>query len=371
MQRRMKRVTARRGRVAASAAAVVCVITAVLPGAAWAGPADGAIGAGADVVGVERVSVAADGTQANDDSAEVSITPSGDRIAFSSYANNLTPGNTGRNDRVFVRDLATGQNQQFGGPAMAPPMLSSDGQVLAYLAPRFDHMALYQNHLSLGWSSSYTCSLNSCEASMGASERHQAFSVSFRYPEQNQRVEVRRPDTGELQTVDIIHNTASIRPSLSGDGTRLAYQDGGEQDILLWDWADNNVTYPIEGPDRAAELVQLSDDGNKIVYLSGADTYVHDIASGTDLQVPGVKGVAIDPTGRYLLHTPSGTTGPAPLTLRDLQTGTDETVTDRPATAEIDSVSAGGRHVVFRSTAEDLVPDDTNGKADIFLRTLR
>ncbi|MFI0242299.1 hypothetical protein [Streptomyces sp. NPDC016845] len=350
---------------------MICVVTAVLPGAAWAGPGGGVGGADVRSVGVERVSVAADGTQANDDSAQASITPAGDRVVFSSYANNLTPGNTGRNDRVFVRDLATGQNRQFGGPTMAPPMLSSDGQVLAYLAPRFDSTALYQNHLSLGWSSAYTCSLLTCEASMGASERHQAITVRFRYPETNQRVEVRRPDTGELQTIDIIHNTASIRPSISGDGTRLAYQDGGEQDILLWDWADNTVVYPIEGSGRAAELVQLSDDGSKIVYLSGPDTYVHDVASGTAVQVSGVKGVAIDPTGRYLLHTPSGTTGPAPLTLRDLETGTDETVTDRPATAGIDAVSADGRHVIFRSTAEDLVPDDTNGKADIFLRTLR
>ncbi|MEU6389126.1 hypothetical protein [Streptomyces sp. NPDC046939] len=341
------------------------MIAAVLPEAAQAQPAD------VRAAGVERISVAADGTQANDDSAQASITPAGDRVVFTSYANNLTPGNTGRNNRVFVRDLATGENRQFDGFSIGPPMLSSDGQVLAYLADRFDSMALYQKHLSLGWSSPYTCSLLTCEASMGSSERHQAITVRFRYPEQNQRVQVRRPDTGELQIIDVIHNTAPIRPSISGDGTRLAYQDGGEQDILLWDWAGNSVVYPIEGEGRAAELVQLSDDGSKVVYRSGSDTYVHDVASGTAVQVSGVKGIAIDPTGRYLLHTPSGTTGPAPLTLRDLETGTDETVTDRPATAEIDAVSADGRHVVFRSTADDLVPDDTNGKADIFLRTLR
>ncbi|WP_329877669.1 hypothetical protein [Streptomyces sp. BE20] len=350
---------------------MVCAIAAALPGAAWAGPTGGVGGAGVRSAGIERVSVAADGTQANDDSARVSITPAGDRAVFTSYANNLTPGNTGRNDRVFVRDLATGQNRQFDGYASAPPMLSGDGQVLAYLAPRFANTALYQEHLSRGWTSAYTCSLFTCEASMGANENHQAFSVRFRPPEPNQRVEVRRPDTGALQTVDIIHNTAAVRPSISGDGTRLAYQDGGEHDVFLWDWADNTAAGPIEGPGRAAELVQLSDDGNKVVYLSGPDTYVHDVASGTALVVPGVKGVAVDPTGRYLLHTPSGTTGPAPLTLRDLETGTDETVTDRPATAGIDTVSAGGRHVVFQSTAEDLVPGDTNGKADIFLRTLR
>ncbi|MFI1869184.1 hypothetical protein [Streptomyces jumonjinensis] len=174
-----------------------------------------------------------------------------------------------------------------------------------------------------------------------------------------------------MQTIDVIHNTASSRPSISNDGTRLAYQDGGERDVFLWDWADNTAAGPIEGPGKAAELVQLSDDGSKVVYRSGPDTYVHDTASGTALPVPGVRGVAIDPTGRYLLHTPSGTTGPAPLTLRDLETGTDETVTDRPASAGIDAVSTGGRHVVFESAAEDIVPGDTNGKTDIFLRTLR
>ncbi|MFF8772502.1 hypothetical protein [Kitasatospora sp. NPDC015120] len=371
MRGRTNRAAARSGRVTRSAAAVAGVITMALPAAAWAGPA-GATGAAAvRPAGIERVSVAADGTQADDDSARASITPAGDRIVFTSYAANLTPGTTGRNDRVLVRDLATGQNRQFDGYASAPPLLSSDGQVLAYLAPRFANTALYQVHLTRGWTTAYTCSLFTCEAAMGANEHHQAFSVRFRPPEPNQRVEVRSPDTGALQTVDIIHNTAPTRPSISADGTRLAYQDGGEHDVYLWDWADNTAAGPIEGPDREAELVQLSDDGTKVVYRSGPDTYVHDVASGTALPVPGVKGLAIDPTGRYLLHTPAGTTGPAPLTLRDLQTGTDESVTDRPATAGTDTVSAGGRHVVFQSTAEDLVPGDTNGKADIFLRTLR
>ncbi|MEV6973197.1 hypothetical protein [Kitasatospora sp. NPDC093806] len=371
MRGRTNRATAKRARAALSTAAVACAVATALPAAAWAGPAAGTGAAGVHSIGIERVSVAADGTQGNDDSARVSITPAGDRIVFTSYANNLAPGDTGRYDRVIVRDLTTNQNRQFTGYATAAPMLSSDGQVLAYLAPRFANTALYQEHLTRGWTSAYTCSLFTCEAAMGSNETHQAFTVRFRPPEPNQRVEVRRPDTGELQTVDVIHNTAPIRPSISRDGTRLAYQDGGDHDIFLWDWADNNAAGPIEGPDKAAELVQLSDDGNKVVYLSGADTYVHDVASGTALLVPGVKGVAIDPTGRYLLHTPAGSTGPAPLTLRDLETGTDEVVTDRPATAGIDTVSAGGRQVVFQSAAADLVPGDTNGKADIFLRTLR
>lgn len=55
-------------------------------------------------------------------------------------------------------------------------------------------------------------------------------------------------------------------------------------------------------------------------------------------------------------------------TLRDLETGTEEVVSNHPASAGIDVVSAGGRDVVFHSAADDIVPDDTNGKSDVFLR---
>lgn len=61
---------------------------------------------------------------------------------------------------------------------------------------------------------------------------------------------------------------------------------------------------PIEGPDAGATLVQLSDDGSKVVHLSGADTYVRDTHSGAAQLIPKVRGVAIDPTGRHLLYAP-------------------------------------------------------------------
>jgi hypothetical protein len=39
-----------------------------------------------------------------------------------------------------------------------------------------------------------------------------------------------------------------------------------------------------------------------------------------------------------------------------------------PASAGTDAVSADGRDVVFQSAADDIVPGDTNGKSDVFLR---
>ncbi|MFF7276955.1 hypothetical protein [Streptomyces griseorubiginosus] len=59
--------------------------------------------------------------------------------------------------------------------------------------------------------------------------------------------------------------------------------------------------------------------------------------------------------------------GPS-LGLRDLETGPDEIVSNQPASAGTDSVTAGGRAVVFQSTADDIVPGGTNGKSDVFVR---
>ncbi|MFJ8233341.1 WD40 repeat domain-containing protein [Streptomyces sp. NPDC094448] len=357
-------------RAALSAAFAVCAVTAVLPGAARAeptGPAD------FRATAVERVSVAVDGTQGDGDSTGASITPDGSRIAFLSSAGTLTPapGPPPGGNRVYVRDQRTARLMQLGndGP-LAPPVISSDGGYVAYPVPVMRDELVRQYQLSTGRAIAKDCSAYNCRVSLGTEGRYLAYGMLFRPPEPNQRIEVFDWDTGTARTIDIIHNTRPSSPSLSDDGRYLAYQDGGEQDVFLWDRTDGTPSGPIEGPGRAATLVQLSDDGSKVVYRSGSDTYVHDTATGTALPVPDVRGVAIDPTGTYLLYAPHGTNGPA-LTLRDLRTGTDEIVSNQPASAGTDAVSAGGRDVVFQSTAADLVPGDTNGKSDVFLRTFR
>lgn len=45
--------------------------------------------------GVERISVATDGTQGDGDSVGATITTDGGRVAFASSAKNLTPANPG------------------------------------------------------------------------------------------------------------------------------------------------------------------------------------------------------------------------------------------------------------------------------------
>lgn len=352
-----------RMRAVLSAAVVVCAVTAVLPGAAVAGTA------GVSTVGVERISVAPDGTQGDGDSVGASITPDGRHVVFSSSALNLAPGTTTGGDKAFVRDRQTGQTQQIGHLSLlAPPVISGDGRYAAYPVPWFNNVRIRQYKLSTGGTASTNCLAYSCDQpDFSTTGRYIALAV--RQPSVGQRVEVHDDSTGVRETVATLGHAQAPKPSLSGDARYVAYQDAATQDVFVRDRTAGTTTGPVEGPSVAAALVQLSDDGSKVVYLSGTDTYVHDVAAGTAQLVPNVKGVAIDPTGRYLLYAPTGTTGPS-LTLRDLQTGTDEIVSDQPASARTDAVSTGGREVVFHSAATDIVPGDTNGKSDLFVRTL-
>ncbi|WP_311314982.1 hypothetical protein [Streptomyces naphthomycinicus] len=320
--------------------------------------------------GVERVSVASDGTQGDGDSAGATITSDGRRVAFSSSAKNLTSANPVTWERVFVRDRTSSQTTLMSttAPPVQRPVISGDGQYVAAWGLLFRDTKAFLSQVSSGSTIGVNCPGLSCsQPSLSADGRYIAQVATFNRPPSRQRIEVRDWRADTAQTVAEFGHTVSARPFISGDGRFVAYQDGQAEDVFVWDRTGNTSSGPIEGPAKAATLVQLSKDGSKVVYLSGSDTYIHDRSSGIAQLVPDVRGVAIDPTGRYLLYAPHDATGPS-LTLRDLETGTDEVVVDQPSSAGTDAVSAGGREVVFQSTADDIVAGDTNGKSDVFVR---
>ncbi|WP_247695454.1 hypothetical protein [Streptomyces sp. B93] len=358
----------RRARTALSAAVAACVVTVLPNGAAAETTAVEGV-AGDAGAGVERISVAPDGTQADDHSTGASITPDGRHIVFASSAQNLTSDPPTAGDRVFVRDQRTARTRQLGNlTPLQPPVISGDGAYLAYPVQWITNVRVRLYQVATGATAAVNCLAYSCnQPSMNGDGRYTAHVVYFNSPSPGQRVEVQDSNTGAKELIATFGHTASSRPSISGDARYVAYQDAQAKDVYVWDRTTATASGPLEGPSMAATLVQLSDDGRKVVYLSGTDTYVHDLTAGTAQLVPNVRGVAIDPTGRYLLYAPHDPDAPS-LTLRDLHTGTDETVSTQPATAGTDAVSSGGRDVVFHSTADDIVPDDTNNKSDIFVR---
>ncbi|MFE7068597.1 LpqB family beta-propeller domain-containing protein [Streptomyces sp. NPDC057620] len=349
-----------------SVSAAVCAVTAVLPGAASAEPARGALGAG-----VERVSVASDGTQGDGASVGGTITSDGRRIAFSSVAQNLTTGFPMTYEKVFVRDRRTSQTLQMSTsapPIERRPVISGDGEYIAHWGLIQRDTKSFLSQLKSQGTIGINCSGLSCsQPSLSEDGRYVAQVGTSGRPAVRQRIEVQDWHANTTQTVFEFDHILPSRPSISGDGRFVAFEDGQAQDVFVWDRTDDTSAGPIEGPSEAATLVQLSRDGSRIVYLSGSDTYVQDESSGSEQLVPDARGLAIDPTGRYLLYAPRDTSGPS-LVLRDLVTGTDEIVSEQPASAGTDAVSTGGRDVVFHSTADDLVPGDTNGTSDVFVR---
>src|SRR5947207_692369 len=87
-----------------------------------------------------RVSVASDGTQANNVSSYPALSADGRFVAFQSDATNLVAGDTNGATDVFVRDRQTGTTERVsvasggtqGNGASAGPVLSADGGLVAF-----------------------------------------------------------------------------------------------------------------------------------------------------------------------------------------------------------------------------------------------
>lgn len=352
------RSTTRRLWAALGVAVVLGAATVTGPSVATAAPPGPIVAIGGLGVGVERISIATD-----EGYGAASITPDGRNIVFTSSKNGPSQGG----NEVYVHDRRTARTRTEPLVEGWTPAISGDGRQVAVNVPAQGMTApqIRQHSIDLGLLPVACSRCN--QPSLSADGRYLAFGL-LRYPQLYRSVLV-ADRNGGYETIAELGSGAPARPSISDDGRYVAYQDltYQKQGVYLWDRTTGATSGPLQSPSTSALLVQLSDDGSKVVYQAGSDTYVHDVSSGNAQQVPNVKAVAIDPTGRYLLHTPNTPGGPS-LALRDLQTGTDETVSDQPATAEVDSVSAGGRDVVFQSTADGIVPEDTNGVSDVFVR---
>ena len=152
----------------------------------------------------------------------------------------------------------------------------------------------------------------------------------------------------------------SRAPSVSGDGRLVAFESSasslvpgdtnGQADIFLHDL-----------PSGAVSLISRSPGGQ------GADG--------------GSSGPELSPSGRYLVYSSHASNlvagdsnGQTDVFLHDRKTGVTELVSVASSGGQGDgassnaSVTGDGRYVVFQSEASNLVPDDTNGATDVFVR---
>ncbi|GIU84056.1 MAG: hypothetical protein KatS3mg008_0831 [Acidimicrobiales bacterium] len=379
-------VVSRRARRLLVSAAVVLSVGGLLP----AEPG----GAVHDTPGAtELVSVSHAGGGGNSSSDEPSVSGDGRFVAFTSYASDLVPGDTNGTGDVFVRDVVSGVTSlvsvdRFGGPANGDsyePMISPDGRFVAFTS--------YASDLVPGDTN-------------GTGD-----------------VFVRDVVSGvtSLVSVDRFGGQAdgsSFKPALSADGRFVAFYSAasdlvpgdtnGAQDVFVRDVV-SGVTSLVSvdrfgGPaDANSDRAFVSADGRFVAFESYAsdlvsgdtngvrDVFVRDVVSGVTSLVSVDRfggpadqtsfGASVSADGRFVAFVsyasdlvPGDTNGAPDVFVRDVVSGVTSLVSvDRfggPADGESfgASVSADGRFVAFRSSASDLVEGDTNGVIDVFVR---
>ncbi|MFO1161401.1 MAG: cadherin-like domain-containing protein [Reyranellaceae bacterium] len=292
---------------------------------------------------IVRVSVDATGAQANDSSQQPVISADGTKVAFISFATNLVSGDTNSQADIFVKDLATGQIMHASTSASGAqannasfdPALSPDGSKVAFGSAASNLVPDDTN----GWD------IFVKDLVTGVIERvstdgagNQANSVSWGAVFSPDGTKISFTSAASNLVPDDTNGVADIfiKNLATGEIVRISTDGAGAQ-------ADNESFGPA-----------FSADGNKVGFVSYASNLVPDDTNQAfdifvkDLTSGSIERVSTDSNGGQANgFSPSSTDG-------------------RPAIG----FSPEGTKVVYQSGATNLVPDDTNGVGDIFVKDL-
>ena len=329
-----------------------------------------------------------------------SLSHDGRLVAFSASASNVVLGDTNDQRDVFVHDLVartttrvsvSSSGTQSDGNSRHPS-LSADGRFVAFQSGA--------TNLTLAEPlSDHHVFVHDLQASTTI------------------RVE---PDPAS----GIIPAWGQSRPSISGDGSRVAFIGrartsaevsvfavfvhdlGTEETVRASENADGEVGHEQSsfGPERLAPV--LSADGDFVTFSSTADNLVPDDTNGEadvfvyDLRSRVIERISVDDRGeegngpstlpsisadgRFVAFESEATNlvpgdgSQDDVFVRDRLLGTTERVSEEIGLAGhsdcnlgevgLRTISADGRYVVFQSQAFNLVPGDFNAKTDIFVR---
>jgi Tol biopolymer transport system component len=347
----------------------------------------------------ELISIGLNGQPANAQSYRASISADGRYVAFLSEANNLVAGDGNGFEDVFVRDRVAGTTEmvnlpgvggQSGGFNTDNPQISADGRYV-----------VWQTY-----------------APLVGGDVNGGRDIYLRD---------RATSTTERITVGLTNNGNpdghAYLPVISGDGRYVAFQStatnlvaqpsGGWMHIYLRDRAAGttqrvDLNNAGDAANNNSEYATISGNGRLIGFTSYAtnlaagdssnlrDVYLRDVVAGTtewishnDSGAAGTPpssaaasvGAALSADGRFIAFSsdvnnlvPGDTDARSNVFVRNRQTDTLTRVSltsdNQPSNgSDMQPVlSADGRYVVFGSTSDNLVPNDSNGFSDVFLR---
>lgn len=335
----------------------------------------------------ERASVDAHGQQADGASAAPALSADGRYVAFVSTASNLVRGDTNGVADAFVKDLRTGRTERVGeGPATGVA-LSGNGRfvVLAtpaaltkdddnalddiYLVDRRTHRTERISHGHPDVPPRYLLNHSPAISANGRVVAYTTSTPDAAPDDTNGRDDVivhdRRTGKNELvqyRTDGTLGDADSLGAVLSADGRYVAFESADRLDPA-YDYTHARNVYLRDRLNRTTEQISRP---TRYVYKEGsfdssmsADARIFAFASNVRSLVPDDTNKVTDVfTFDRDLQT----------TVR-VSTAADGTQGDGASSAA--SLSGDGRRVVFVSAATNLVPGDTNGVADVFLKDLR
>lgn len=342
-------------------------------------------------------SVGAGGARANGYSRGPLISRRGRRVVFESVASNLVPNDTNGRGDVFLRDLEAGTTTrvsvgtggaQFEGGSVQAAAMSDDALLVAFALNFQDADRNIRTELHLR------------DVLAGTTAREDRGADG-------------RPGNG------VVHQVA-----MSGDGRRLAFEsdatnlvrgaDDGTGHVYLRDRVADTISLVTADPDGApaeggGTSPAIAGDGRTVAFSSAsADlapgpvpaglylAYVRDLETGRtsrlelvpgghpdqDVFVEGLSGDGrvvlvgtaaplspLDANGGYDLYAFDRATGAAALASAR-GNGRPVPPAGRGAGHGAGRISGDGRSVAFDSEASTLVPGDTNGRRDVFVRHL-
>jgi Tol biopolymer transport system component len=230
----------------------------------------------------QRISVVSDGTQGNDLSVWSSISSDGHYLVFESYASNLVGGDTNGTWDVFAHDRVTGETQRIsvasdgaqGNDQSGYPVISADGRYVAFSSLATNLMGgdtngtwdVFVHDRVTGETTCVSIASNGIQgndysygSSISADGRYVAFASNA--------TNLSEGDTNGVEDV-FVHD------SLTGETTRISVTRNGIQ--------GNNYSYGLSISADGRYIAYTSDATNLVDgdTNDAADVFVHDRGTG-------------------------------------------------------------------------------------------
>ncbi|PYM15823.1 MAG: hypothetical protein DME18_03280, partial [Verrucomicrobia bacterium] len=349
-----------------------------------------------------------------------SISSNAQVAVFVSEADNLAPNDTNALQDVFARDLQSGSNLlvsvNFDGTGTGNglskwPALSANGRFVAFVSGASNLVVddtnawddVFVRDLQAGTTTRISVN-NDGTGLNSAIPNTPSPSADGRW--------VAYKDAGSIYVWDTQAGTNALAsvandgtpvtgdaPVISPDGGHVTFLSGSPPLLYDHDLA-SGTTVPVSS-DPVAPSQVISGDSALLVFQANApptnfNLYVHPLGTTSNRLITVAQGGGastnrlsaksrVSADGRFVAFLSedaalvAGDTNGAPdVFVADLATGSirlvsvdDNGTSAGNGSSDSPDISADGRFVVFRSLASNLVPNDTNTQADVFLRDLQ